>query len=104
MAISKETGKIDVNKLEAICKHYTSLRAALIGDGTMHVYDAGSSEDILHDAILRVSTSGAPLTDPLAQVRAEFNAIAKGNRIREQFLTEYNDGVDTTTQAEELQK
>lgn len=104
MAISKMTGNIDVNKLEEICEHYTLLRAELIGDGTMHVYNAGSSEDILHDAILRVSTSGAPLADPLAQVRAEFNAIAKGNRIREQFLTEYNDGLDTTTKAEELQK
>lgn len=99
MAISKKTGQTDAVKLEAICKHYTSLRAALIGDGTMHVHNAVTSEDILHDAILRVSASDTPLTDPLAQVRAEYNAIAKGNRIKGQLLTEYNDGVDTTTKA-----
>lgn len=65
----------------------------------MHVHNSETSEDIFHDAILRVSASDTPLTDPLAQVRAEYNAIAKGNRMKEQFLTEYNDGVDTAAKA-----
>lgn len=97
--ISKKTGRTDAAKLEAICEHYTSLRAALIGDGTMHIHNSETSEDIFHDAILRVSASDAPLTDLLAQVRAEYNAIAKGNRMKEQLLTEYNDGVDSAAKA-----
>ena len=90
MDTSKRIGSIDMNKLAEICSKYGELRATLVGSNICTVSNARTSEDTLHDAIIRVASSQEDLTDITGQVRREYNAIKKGDQIRDQRLTEYN--------------